>query len=212
MKNHHLHKIWNQVPVTYYQNGTKNNFFQKIWHTKKINLATDLIKNLKFNTCLDIGCASGYMLNEIYKTYPNAKYFGVDIYKKAIDYAKKQYPKITFKVSLAEKLPFKDSSMDLVLFYETIEHVEHPTEALKEIRRVLKKDGTLILTMDSGSLLFRIVWFLWESTKGNVWKGAHLHPFNHNELESLIKSAKFKTSEKIFSHWGMEVTFVLKKS
>ena len=65
--------------------------------------------------------------------------------------------------------------------------------------------------MDSGSLLFRIVWWFWENSKGQVWQGAHLHPFHHNELEELIKKAGFSVQDKIFSFLDMEVTFVLKK-
>lgn len=152
------------------------------------------------------------MISEITKAYPHAHYFGIDVYDKAIAFAKKNYPHIKFKVASAQKLPFKDNYFDLILFYETIEHVENPLECLKEVKRVLGKNGTLILTMDSGSLLFRIVWFMWEKTKGKVWENAHLHPFHHTELEKLIIKANFKVKEKKFSFFGMEVTFVLTKT
>lgn len=211
LRNHKLYKIWSQVPVTYYQHGTKNNFLQKLWHTHKIKLARIIIGKIKFQNCLDVGCASGYMVSEIYKVFPQAKYFGIDIYDKAIEYAKKSFPHIKFTVASASKLPFNSNHFDLILFYETIEHVEDPKECLREIKRVLKKDGSLILTMDSGSLLFRLVWFVWENTKGKIWKGAHLHPFHHRQLEQIIEDADFKIRNKIFSFLNMEVTFILSK-
>lgn len=211
MKNHRPYDIWSKVPPNYYQQGVKNNFFQYLWHTQKIKLAKRIIGSLRFKNCLDIGCAGGYMISEIAKTYPEANYMGVDVYDKAISYAKKTYLNIRFKVASAEKLPFKDKSFDLILFYETIEHVEDPRACLKEIKRVLSNNGSLVLTMDSGSLLFRIVWFIWENTTGRVWKKAHLHPFHHQELEELIKKAEFKIRKKIFSNLGMEVAFVLKR-
>lgn len=210
MKKHKLYDIWNKVPTDYYQDGIKNNFFQWLWHTHKINFAKKIIKNLKFKNCLDIGCASGFMISEISKSFPDAEYSGIDVFDKAVIAAKKNYPAIKFNVASADKLPFKDNSFDLILFYETIEHVENPLKCLEEIKRILKKDGTLILTMDSGSIIFRIVWFCWENTKGSVWKKAHLHPFHHRELENLIKQAGFKIKKKIFAFLGMEVTFVLK--
>ena len=191
MKNHRLYKIWDQVPVNYYQQGVKRNLFQWLWHTYKIKLAKSILSQFKFNNCLDVGCASGYMLSQIAHLYPNAKYFGIDIYDKAIDYAKKTYPNIEFNVASADRLPFEDKTFDVILFYETIEHVENPKDCLKEIKRILKKDGILILTMDSGSLLFRLVWFVWENTRGKIWQGAHLHPFHHTELEQLIQSSGF---------------------
>ena len=211
IKSHHLYEIWNQVPTTYYQQGVKGNLFQYLWHSHKIKLAKRILSKLKFDNCLDVGCASGYMISEIFKTFPQAKYFGVDVYDKAIEYAKITYPNIEFKIASADKLPFKNDYFDLILFYETIEHVENPKECLKEIKRVLKKGGTLILTMDSGSWLFRLVWFIWENTKGKIWQGAHLHPFHHKELEKLIQDSGFKIKDKIFSFAGMEVTFILSK-
>ena len=211
MKNHKLYHIWDKVPVTYYQKGVKNNFFQWLWHTHKIKLVKKIIKDLNFKNCLDVGCASGYMISEISKEFPRTNYFGVDVYDKAISYAKKTYPNIKFKVASADNLLFKDKSFDLILFCETLEHVESPLNCLREIKRVLKKNGTLILTMDSGSLLFRIVWFFWENTKGRVWRQAHLNPFHHHKLEDLITEVGFKVRKKILSFIGMEVTFILNK-
>lgn len=211
LENHHLYKIWNKAPVTYYQQGIKKNLFQWLWHTHKIKLAKRILSQIKFNNCLDVGCASGYMVSQIARIFPNVKCVGIDIYDKAIEYAKRTYPNIKFKVAFADKLPFKDNTFDVILFYETIEHVENPRECLKDIGRVLKKNGTLILTMDSGSLLFRLVWFVWENTKGKIWQGAHLHPFHHTELEQLIKNSNFKIKDKIFSFLRMEVTFILNK-
>lgn len=206
-----LSDIWRQVPIDYYQNGVKDNFLQKIWHTHKINRALNILKKLKFKNALDIGCASGYMLSEIAKKIPDRAYYGVDVYSDAIFYAKKNYPKIKFKVGHAEKLPYKNNYFDLVISYETAEHVENPTLMLKEIKRVLKKNGKLLLAMDSGVLVFRIIWFLWEHTKGKVWKNAHINPFHHDHLEKLILENGLKLEKKFFSHAGLEVIFILSK-
>ncbi len=211
VQNNKLYKIWSQVPVTYYQSGVKRNILQWLWHTHKINLAKKLLTQINFKNCLDVGCASGYMVSEIAKSYPEAEYFAIDVYDKAIDHAKRKYSNIKFQEASADKLPFKDSAFDLVLCYETIEHVENPKECLREMKRVLKKDGTLILCMDSGSFLFRIVWYLWENTKGRVWKNAHISPFHHEDLNELIKSTNFRIRKQVFSFLGMEVTFILGK-
>jgi len=46
----------------------------------------------------------------------------------------------------SDKIPFPDESFDLVLFCEVLEHLLNPLNALREIRRVLIKNGVLILT------------------------------------------------------------------
>ena len=211
IRDHQLYKIWNKVPVDYYQTGTKSNILQMAWHHLKINSAKKILKGHQFSKILDAGCASGFMLFKIYQAFPNAKYFGIDVYSKAISYAKKTYPDITFKTAFAHNLPFTNDYFDVILFYETIEHVEDPIKTLKELKRVLKKGGILILAMDSGNWLFRFVWFVWENTKGKIWQEAHLHPFHYTELEEVIKKAKLKIEKKFFTHLGMEITFVLKK-
>ena len=108
-------------------------------------------------------------------------------------------------------MPFGNNLFDLVYCCETIEHVENPHKVLQEIKRVLKKDGQAIVVMDSGSSIFRVVWWLWGKTKGRVWDGAHLHPFHHRELELEIKKAGFKIRKKHLSFLRMEVFFILSK-
>lgn len=204
-------KIWNQVPIDYYDTGISKNILQRFWHNRKLEVFKELLGQQKPQEIIDIGCASGTMTNSISQIWPKSKITAVDVYPAAIAYAKIKYPHIRFLVADAHKLPFKDNLFDLVTCYETIEHVVNPEKVLKEIRRVLKKNGVAIIEMDSGSVLFRIVWWIWEKTKGKVWQGAHLHPFRHRELEKIILNAKFKVVKKHLSHLGMAVSFLLKK-
>lgn len=205
-----LVKIWNQVPIDYYDSGVSKNILQRLWHNRKLEVFKELIGQKKPQKILDIGCASGTMTNNISQILPKSKITALDVYPAAINYAKRKYPHIRFLVADAHKLPFKDSSFDLAVCYETIEHVIDPQKVLEEIRRVIKKDGLAIIEMDSGSVLFRIVWWTWEKTKGRVWQGAHLHPFRHRELERIILDTKFKMIKKRLSHFGMAVSFLLK--
>lgn len=47
---------------------------------------------------------------------------------------------------VAESIPLSDSMADIVLCSETLEHIKEPERALQEIHRILKKNGTLLLT------------------------------------------------------------------
>jgi ubiquinone/menaquinone biosynthesis C-methylase UbiE len=54
---------------------------------------------------------------------------------------------IAFKLDVSnKKSPFPDEAFDLCTFLDVIEHVENPDNAIKEIHRVLKKEGFLLLT------------------------------------------------------------------
>lgn len=206
-----LHQILEQVPADYYEHGIKNNLLQRFWHLNKIKNFRKLVRNQHFRNILDVGCAGGYMTNEIAKMFPCGQVTGVDAYTKAISYATKRFPHIYFIKTDAHTLPFKNNYFDLVVCYETIEHVKNPEKVLAQIYRVLQKGGVAIIAMDSGNLLFRLVWYVWEKTKGSVWQGAHLHPFHHDELENKIKKAGFIVTKKHFSHLWMEVSFLVTK-
>lgn len=205
----HNHII-EQVPPDYYQSGVKNNFFQRTWHTKKLQAVLSQISEQPYNV-LDVGCASGWFLSQIHKKYPKANCYGVDIYEDAITYGKKKYPKISFYVADAHKLPFKSGTFDLVICTEVLEHVDDPKRVVLEIRRVLKKNGQAIIELDSGSLLFSIVWFLWGLSRGSVWHHAHLHSFTVKKLGKLLLRSGFVVNSKKQFNLGMAMVFRVSK-
>lgn len=108
-------------------------------------------------TILEIGCAAGHLTKLLSEHYPKTKVTGIDVYKKAILEAKKRFPKLSFLVADAHKLPFQENFFDLVISSETIEHVVDPQKMLNEIARVLKPAGSAIIEMDSGNWLFRLI-------------------------------------------------------
>lgn len=202
-----LREIWEQVPPDYYDLGIKNNILQKIWHTSKLKEVLNLLpKDAK--SILDVGCSSGILTAAIAKKLPKSSVVGLDSYKEVITFAKKKYPKIKFVCADAHKLPFKNNSFDLVICTETLEHVVNPRKSLLEMKRVLKNDGSAIISMDSGNIFFRTTWFFWTKTTGRVWENAHLHEFNAALLEDLIKKSGFKIKKKENTHLGMGIIFL----
>jgi SAM-dependent methyltransferase len=61
----------------------------------------------------------------------------------------------------SDRLPFEDNSIDVVLFLEVIEHfIKDPVFTLKEIARILKPGGTLILTTDNSNCMIKLINFI----------------------------------------------------
>ena len=204
-----LQKIWAQVPPDYYFHL---NVFQRLWHERKWRVFEEVLANLNSppQTILEVGCAGGHLSHLLSQLFPKSQVTGIDVYKSAITEAKTRYPKLNFKVADAHKLPFPKHTFDLVMCSETIEHLTRPKTALHEIHRVLKPAGHALIEMDSGSLLFRIIWWGWTSFgPGRVWKHAHLHPFSARELDQLIRTNGFATQRRRSSHLGMAVTFLV---
>ncbi len=202
-----LEEIIEQVPPDYYQ---KSNFLQRFWHAGKLRTITKLV-SFDPETILDVGCASGHFLYDISIIFPNSSCTGVDIYNRAVSYGKKKYHNINFYIGDAHKLPFANKAFDLVLCTEVLEHVQEPEKVLFELKRVIKKDGSIIIELDSGSMLFTIIWFIWKKFRGKVWKNSHLHSFNLKNLEKLIILSGLSIKKKKKFNLGMGVAYLISK-
>ncbi len=209
-----LEGIWKQVPPDYYQTGVKNNLFQWLWHTWKWNSMEKFFKNLNTKPVkiLDVGCASGFLTSQIAAFFPLSESFGIDSYKKAIEFGRKTYPNIKFKFADAHRLPFKNESFDLITCIETLEHLENPEGAISEMYRCIRRNGRVLIGQDTDNLLFKMIWIIWTKRRGKVWHNSHLHPYGPNSLEKLIKKCGFKIIKRKFSHLSMEIFFLVEKA
>ena len=112
-------------------------------HLHRYAITIDYIKG---KTVLDIASGEGYGTNLLSK-YAE-KVFGVDIDETSIELAKKKYSSknLEFKIGRADLIPLEDSSMDVVVSFETLEHHDKHQEMMLEIKRVLKPGGILIMS------------------------------------------------------------------
>lgn len=123
----------------------ETNFFNKttIEHLHRYAFAIEFTKD---KIVLDIACGEGYGSNLLSS---NASFvYGVDIDKETIALAKQKYvkPNLQFSEGSTSKIPLENSSIDLVVSFETIEHHSEHEQMMLEIKRVLKPDGMLIIS------------------------------------------------------------------
>ena len=97
----------------------------------------------KAEKVLEVGCGEGTKLAKL--TSEKNKAFGVDISKKAIKLAEKQYPNIQFRIADAENLPFSKAGFDLVFSAFMLEHTINPEKVINEMIRVAKPGGKVII-------------------------------------------------------------------
>lgn len=112
------------------------------------NLA-EHIPNLAKKHILDIGSGRGDFVVAAAKL--GGRVVGLERNKQYIKetLAKAKKNKVEVKIinALAEKLPFKTETFDLINISEVLEHVNDPLSVLKEVYRVLKKGGTVYLSI-----------------------------------------------------------------
>jgi SAM-dependent methyltransferase len=98
---------------------------------------------------LDAACGEGY--GTAMMANAGAKLaVGIDIDEKAVEHARGQYG-LEFRQGDVAALPFEDSSFDLVVSFETIEHVREGERVISEFRRVLTDDGLLVISTPNKS-------------------------------------------------------------
>src|SRR5271168_5208728 len=93
---------------------------------------------------LDIACGEGYGAAALQKAGA-ARVIGVDVSESACRHACSKYG-LDARPGTAEKIPLPDSSVDVIVSFETIEHVPNPIGFLDECARILTPGGRLIIS------------------------------------------------------------------
>ena len=94
----------------------------------------------------DLGCGLGHITAAIQKSYPNAEMSGLDYSVSAIKRAAETHKEIDFVVADAYEPPYCPEYFDIVVCNNLWEHVPDPLRLLSAISKILRRDGSLILS------------------------------------------------------------------
>ncbi len=147
--------------------------------------------DLKNKRILDLGCGIGGYSLQFYKEARELT--AADIKKPEI--LLRRCPRIKFlKFDACKKFPIKSKKFDLVFCSSTIEHVGNPLFMLKEINRVLDKDGKLILTFPP----------FYSPVGGHTFKPFHyLGERMAIRINNLLRKQDVKFYWNAYGDWGL---------
>lgn len=143
-------------------------------HVGRYHWVTQYVKD---RIVLDAACGSGYGSDIIAKNNTR-RVVGIDISEDAIQFSKQKFQnsKVCFLQANVEKLPFKNCLFDLVVSFETLEHIHSPESFIRESARILKKDGLFICSTPNA-----------EFYKNDKHKNPfHVHEFTQDELKDKL--------------------------
>lgn len=96
---------------------------------------------------LDVGCGTGALLEALSLAAPRAKLAGVDLSGEMLEVGRRRLrTAIDLRQACAEVLPFGDAEFDLVVSTNVFHFIRHPVAALREMGRVLRPSGSVLIT------------------------------------------------------------------
>jgi SAM-dependent methyltransferase len=159
---------------------------------KSLNYGREIIvnfsKNERVDCILDIGAGRGIDLDNLKKLNPKARTLGVECFEDNC-LTLTQNGHGIFKINIeSEKIPLPDSSVDLIIANQILEHCKEVFWIFHEMTRVLKKDGILIIGVPNlASLHNRFLLSLGKQpTSIQLWS-AHIRGFSVPGLRSFFQ-------------------------
>lgn len=144
------------------------------------------------SSLLDIGCGSGILIKYLLNTNRRMKLYGLDITPKMVKVAKRKFindPSVKITLGSAIHIPYKDGSFDYVTCASSFHHHPDPLKSIKEMVRVLKPGGKLLILDMCIEGILRKMLFKIENTYHNEGKVFRL---TNNEMYNLYESVGLK--------------------
>lgn len=161
---------------------------------KKMKIITDFLDKQKGKKILDAGCGEGILVEKYRK-------MGYDI--EGID---PNYESEFVKTGSILKTDYEDNTFDIVLLLDVLEHISYSDQyiALKEIKRILKNYGVLVMSVPNlANLTSRIKFFLLGKLSRGDKDYNHIGERPFAEYKAILEQHNFRI-EKIY---GITITF-----
>ena len=99
-----------------------------------------------FDSLLEVGCGTGFVLSGIADAFPQARLIGSEIFVAGLEVAASRVPKAELVQMDARKLPYVEE-FDVVAAFDVIEHIQEDETALQNLFRAVKPGGGCIVTV-----------------------------------------------------------------
>lgn len=164
--NEHIALMFNDIAPTYDKlNHILSLNVDKSWRRKAVRYLKKAVSAVENPLILDVACGTADSTIKIAEKIINSKVYGVDISEKMLEIGKEKVEKeglsdrIYFSISRAESLDFQDDTFDAVMVAFGVRNFSDREQGLKEILRVLKPNGTLIVLELSEPQNVIVRWF-----------------------------------------------------
>lgn len=174
--NYELNTLANLVLRTDAERWVKNFIYPHI-ENEHLNRYLFLIDKVHNKKVLDIACGSGYGSYILASNSSPKKVVGVDLNKDSIRYANHRYPHKSVSRIVEDAIEFSsDEKFDIIICFETIEHIQKYDKLLKNLSTLLSENGCLFLSTP-----------IVETTTSQCYNPHHVIEWSINDFEILVK-------------------------
>jgi ubiquinone/menaquinone biosynthesis C-methylase UbiE len=152
------------------------------WFTARTEIFKKIFKNFKDigwisdnPIMLNLGCGTGIQ-TEVFSEF--GEVVSLDFSEEALGFCGKRNLSGLIRAD-AEKLPFQESSFDIVLCFDILEHLESDVAAISEMNRILKPGGIAFISIPAYK-------FLWSSFDDVNW---HKRRYRKKEISSKVSGS-----------------------
>lgn len=175
---------------TKYDYVRSNNQGRKYVVERKEKIMKKLLEKSQGKNILDVACGTG----RFFHLYGKRKIYGIDISEDQLKEAKKKDRKAILKKCDAENISYPDNKFDVVITSQFIEHIPQYENVIKEMVRVCKKGGSLIIDFPNKHSLT----YFPTKTRLLFGKIPYLNLFSKKQIENLAR--KFNLEIKEWEH------------
>ncbi len=152
---------------------------------------TDELRDLSNNVpVLEVGCGDASFTADLANHF--SRVTAIDISAGQIAENAKKFPGITFKQhDVSERFPFADGTFEVVWCSEVLEHLFDPSFALREMHRILKPNGRLMVTVPYHGRFKNILIALFNWDEHFVPSSPHIRFYTNRSLSRITAAAGF---------------------
>jgi ubiquinone/menaquinone biosynthesis C-methylase UbiE len=183
-----------KIPMKNYKDDSRKTFdkvaikYESSCFGRQARRLYDKVEQFNHEFILDLGCGKGNLLEKL-KKY-NSRLYGADISPEMIKYARERLGNYAeLNVADSESLPWEDNSFDIIVCTLSFHHYPNPGKSLNEMKRVLRKNGHIIIAEAWLPPLFRDIANLFMNNRLN--KTGDVRVYSKYEWLNMLRSAGF---------------------
>lgn len=134
-----------------------------------------------FQSFLEVGCGTGYVLSGVSHEFPDATLLGSEIFTAGLGFAAARLPSVSFIQMDARNIPYSEE-FDVIGAFDVLEHIDEDEDVLRQFYAALKPHGLILLTVPQHA-------WLWSSVDEYA---CHIRRYSARDIHHRIEASGFQ--------------------